>query len=65
MKLMTKNPFTDNTTHFEAYLSGVSETEVSVTLAVEAIIFLIFACFLEVLARSFVNRKSNCTLFQF
>ena len=60
-----QNPFSDNTTHFEAYLSGVSKKEVSVTLAVEAIIFLIFACFLEVLARLFVNRKINCILLQF
>ena len=60
-----QNTFSDNTTHFEAYLSGVSKKEVSVTLAVEAIIFLIFACFLEVLARLFVNRKINCILLQF
>ena len=41
----------DTTTHFEAYMGGTNESEISVTLAVEAIIFLIFACFLEVVSR--------------
>ena len=43
--------FPDNVTHFEAYLSGKFNKEISANLALEAVIFLVFASLLEFLSR--------------